>query len=304
MAQFRTNHARNTKGSSGNIVKVGIFGALIAGLFYLFNLFSGKTESTANVPNLPEPEEPASYLPSSQTGQIIEHTYYSLSYNEQHEQAEWVAYFLSKERLSIPWVDRYDLFEPDPLINSGSATPDDYRNSGYDRGHLVAAADMAFNDQAMKETFYMSNISPQAKNFNKGIWKELEELSRDWAKKNDFLYVVSGPVLSKPIKGSIGKNEVSVPSAFFRVLLDLQEPQVKSIGFILPNEVSYEPLYKFAVSIDEVEEITGIDFFPDLLDDEAEEALESSFNLDLWEFNKQKFELRVNKWNKEEEARN
>ncbi|MEZ4985202.1 MAG: DNA/RNA non-specific endonuclease [Saprospiraceae bacterium] len=183
-------------------------------------------------------------------------------------------------------------------MRTGSATPDDYRGSGYDRGHLVPAADMAFDPVAMDETFMMSNISPQARNFNQGIWRELEELTRDWAKKFKRLYVVSGPVLTREPKGYIGRdNQVAIPAAYFRVILDLDEPEQKAIAFVMDNEVNYEPLYKFATSVDEVEKMTGINFFQDFMPPQLETELESQYNIDLWPFNKRKFEIRVEQWN-------
>lgn len=299
MAKLRTNHQRAKDGGS-TMVRVGLFSAILAGLFYLFNVFMGKTddtgESASNQDNYAAEEF---FLPKA-SGQLVEHEYYALSYNEKHEQADWVAYILTKEELNMPWQERSDHFLPDDAVKTGSATPDDYRNSGYDRGHLLPAADRAFNQEAMQETFLMSNISPQAKNFNKGIWRELEELTRDWAKKNERLYVVTGPVLSQPVKGAIGENEVSVPAAYYKVLLDLAEPSQKGIGFVIPNEVSFDPLYKFAMSIDEVEEITGINFFPELMPEDLETKVESTHNLDFWEFNKKKYELRIQKWNRQQ----
>lgn len=307
MAKLRSNHSKASSGS-GNIVKVGLFSAIIGGLFFIFNQFTGgeSTETSDEEYVEVETNDPVEtpdavegdFLPRGTRGQIINHRYYTLSYSEEHEQAEWVAYVLYKKRLNSDWVERYDDFLTDPKCDKGSATKSDYRGSGYDRGHLVPAADMAFNERAMRETFYLSNISPQARNFNGGIWRELEELTRSWAKRNQQLYVVSGPILALDPKGTIGDNEVSVPRAYFKVLLDLTEPQLKGIGFVIPNEVSFEPLYKFAVNIDYVEEVTGIDFFPNLMSKEVEEKVESHFNTDIWPFSKTKHEERVEKWNK------
>jgi endonuclease G len=151
----------------------------------------------------------------------------------------------------------------------------------------------------MDETFLMSNISPQARNFNQGIWRELEELTRDWAKKYKRLYVVTGPVLAQKPKGYIGReNEVAIPAAYYKVLLDLDEPEQKAIAFLIPNEVSYDPLFTFATSVDEVERVTGIDFFVNFMPATLEAELEGAFNPDLWYFSKQKYDTRVNKWNK------
>ncbi|PHN08411.1 DNA/RNA non-specific endonuclease [Flavilitoribacter nigricans] len=296
MAKLRTNHARQAKGSSGMIVKVGLFGAIIGGLYFVFNYFTG---ADLTPPDTGETYHAESYYLPSSTGQVIEYRDYVISYNEDHEQAEWVAYILTRENLEKPWNKRSDNFMPDSRVKTGSATPNDYRGSGYDRGHLVPAADMAYDAAAMEETFLMSNISPQSRNFNKGIWRELEELTRDWAKKFDELYVVTGPVLSQEPKGYIGENEVSVPTAYFKVLLDLAEPEQKGIGFIIPNQVSFEPLYDFVASIDQVEELTGIDFYPDLMPKELEQQLEGNYNLDLWQFSKQKYDKRIEQWNKE-----
>lgn len=300
MAKFRTNHA--PKGSSGKdtIIKVGIFGAIISGLFYLFNFFAPNSNNESPGIDIqaearPEVDDSEYFLPTSTTGQIIRHQFYTISYSEAHEQAEWVAYILRRDSLNKPWLERPKRFNEDPKVETRSSSHSDYSNSGYDRGHLVPAADMAYNQNAIEETFYMSNISPQSRNFNKGIWRELEELTRNWAKKFGQLYVITGPVLNQPIKGKIGDNKVSIPSAFFKVLLDYSEPEKKAIAFIIPNEISYEPLFKFAASVDEAETITGLDFFPDMLVDD----LESTLNIDLWEFNKKKFEERIEKWNKE-----
>jgi len=300
MAKLRRNHAKGSGG--GIIVRVALFAVLLSGLVYFFNEFIGANpEFEERAATESEPIDVAAYhfLPTSTTGEIILNPYFALSYSEEHEQAEWVAYQLSAERLNKPWVQRTDEFLPDPQVSGKSATPYDYRGSGYDRGHLAPAADMAFSEDAMQYSFLMSNISPQSRNFNKGIWRELEELTRDWAKENQALYVVTGPVLSERPKGAIGENEVSIPVAYFKVLLDYTEPQKKGIAFLIPNEVSYEPLFKYAVTIDEVEAVTDLDFFPKLLSEAEELELEGQYNIDLWKFSKKKFELRTQKWNKD-----
>jgi endonuclease G, mitochondrial len=302
MAQFRTNHAKSG-GPSGNIIKMGLFAAILSGMFLVFNFFTGKgdadTPAQTGAGDARSNAERPDFLPLSSTGQVIDHQYFWLSYDEEHEQAEWVAYVLTKEQLDMPWVERQGDFRPDAKVKTSSATPNDYRNSGYDRGHLVPAADMAWDADAMRSTFVMSNISPQARNFNNGIWRELEELTRSWAKTCKKLYVVSGPVLSQPPKGTIGANEVSIPTAFYKVVLDAESSNPKAIGFIIPNEISFEPLTKFAVSVDEVERVTGLNFFANLLDKDTEMKLESRYNIDLWQFSKQKFQQRIDDWNKQ-----
>lgn len=293
MAKFRTNHSRGGGGST--IARVGIFATILTALIVFFNRFAAVPDTPIHSNKEKVNVEEFDFLPSGSTGQILYNPYFALSFSKKYEQAEWVAYELTAERLNQPFVQRSDEFLPDERLKADSPTPEDYRNSGYDRGHLAPAADMAFNQEAMQYSFLMSNISPQSRNFNQGIWRELEELTRNWAKQNKALYVVSGPILSEPIKGKIGSHQVAVPAAYFKVLLDVTEPEQKGIAFILPNEVSFEPLYKFAVSIDEVEKRTGLNFFPNF----DVENLESTFNIDLWKFSKTKFDLRVNKWNKD-----
>ncbi len=308
MAKFRTNHSRNRRADSGGMVfKAGLFVLLIGGLFYVFNRFTGGTknlsESIEKVENMlrngsdantPDPEI---FLPTSTTGEIIRRSYFTLSYVEEHEQAEWVAYELTREKLAMPNVNRTGDFRPDPKVRKASASPKDYTGTGYDRGHLAPAGDMAFSTEAMSESFYMTNISPQIKNFNGGIWRELEELTRDWAREFDRLYVVTGPVLAQNIREKIGENNVSVPDEFYKVILDISSPDIKGIGFIMPNEISNKKVQDYAVTIDKVEEATGIDFFYQLFDDEPEEQIESSLDISLWKFNDKKYELRVRSWN-------
>jgi endonuclease G, mitochondrial len=219
-------------------------------------------------------------IPATGSGdRIIHHTGYSLVYSEPHEQAEWVAYTLTKEETARLY-DRTDKFVPDPAISTGSANNADYSNSGYDRGHLAPAADMGWSQAAMAESFYYSNMSPQDKSFNRGIWKKLEELVRSWATEYDAIEIVTGPVLTNGLK-SIGPDKVSVPNYYYKVILDYEEPDIKGIGFILPNAGSTEPLQHFAVSIDSVEKITGIDFYP-ALPDEQEKMIEKTLCIECW----------------------
>jgi endonuclease G, mitochondrial len=320
MAKFRTNHSKPTSSSTGGMItKVGLFAAILAALFWGFSKFTGSEKDMAD--NVEKAEDILSgksnsgnsnntsgeadntsalynYIPTSPTGELIHHQYFSLSYNEEHEQAEWVAYELSKESLIQPNVERSGNFRPDPKVKKASASDRDYRGTGYDRGHMVPAGDRAFSEEAMSETFYMSNMSPQIRNFNGGIWRELEENVRDWAYQNKHLYVISGPILTEPVRERIGPNEVSVPDKYYKVILDYTEPEAKAIAFIMSNEISYQPLEKYAVTIDDVETATGIDFFPNLLDDETEETLESRTDLSKWKFDKKRFQLRNDSWNK------
>ena len=210
---------------------------------------------------------------------VISHTGYSFLYNETHEQSSWVAYELTKAETN-KLFERTNDFVPDPSVKSGTANNSDYEASGYDRGHLAPASDMGWSAEAMRESFYFSNMSPQTPSFNRGIWKKLEDQVRTWAIENESVYIVTGPILSS-IKQTIGQNKVSVPNYYYKVVLDYKYPNMKAIGFILPNIGSNESLKHFAVSIDSVEHITGIDFFP-LLPDDQENEIENKLCITCW----------------------
>jgi endonuclease G len=212
-------------------------------------------------------------------GQIIEHKAYSLMYNEKNEQPEWVIYYLTKKNVeSKKKYKRSETFYEDKAVTTGSALPKDYKKSGYDKGHLCPAADMNWDKQAMLETFYMSNMSPQLPGFNRGIWKELEEQTREWAVENDSLIIITGPVLEKNLK-QIGQNEVSVPKYYYKIITDISYPEYKSIAFVLKNEASDKDIFTYAVSIDSVESLTKIDFFPN---NKAFEKMEHTIDVTLW----------------------
>ncbi len=218
---------------------------------------------------------------SLSTCQIIRHTYYTACYDERHEQPAWVAYVLRNSYLERNVTREGNQFKPDEKVKTGSALPSDYTGSGYDRGHLAPAADFKFSQSALDETFFMSNISPQVPEFNRGIWSDLEQRVRFWAKKEKQLYVVTGAVLRNGLPKIGKKNKISVPEQFYKIILDLQEPEIKAIAFLMKNEGSNQPLQSFVVSIDKIEQITGIDFFP-ALPDELENRLEASIEVNKW----------------------
>ena len=198
------------------------------------------------------------------------------------------ARIVSPKKNSSKNASRSNDFRPDPNISTGSASLADYKKSGYDRGHLSPAADFAFDEEAMSKTFYMSNMSPQAGSFNRGIWKDLEAQVREWAGIFGRVYVVSGPILEKRASEykTIGENAVVVPEFYYKVLLaplyadeaDKATPEdaesVLALAFIFPNEKCEGTLDDYETTVDEVEARTGLDFFS-LLDDEVENEAES-----------------------------
>ncbi|MEI6750531.1 MAG: DNA/RNA non-specific endonuclease [Bacteroidota bacterium] len=218
---------------------------------------------------------------------IVSHTGYSLLFNNKHKQANWVAYELTSAETNKQF-ERTNKFLPDPAVTSGTANDNDYKGSGYDKGHLAPAADMGWSSTAMAESFYYSNMSPQTPGFNRGIWKRLEELVRIWAIEYNSVYIVTGPVLTNGLP-SIGANKVSIPKYYYKVILDYTEPGIKGIGFIIPNTNSNKPLYNYAVTIDSVEKYTGIDFYP-ALPEKQEKLIESTICLKCWSWKSVKSE--------------
>ena len=220
------------------------------------------------------------FLPTSTSGKIYSHDAYSFSYVEKHEQAEWVAYELNDSDFSNTNNYNRPYFNQDPLVGTKSADWRNYKKSGYNKGHLCPAGDRKKSYELYKETFFTSNASPQLYKFNAGIWNRLEQKTRYWASKYDGVYVITGGVLVPNLK-TIGEEKVSVPNYFYKILLTKDKKRM--IGFLLPHRESEKSLYEFAVSVDEIEKITGIDFFPEL-EDFIEDELERNSNYKKWSF--------------------
>ncbi|MFI3302373.1 MAG: DNA/RNA non-specific endonuclease [Rikenellaceae bacterium] len=208
-------------------------------------------------------------------GELVKHTHYTLDYNEPHEQANWVYYHLLPSNIN-GGVKRTNSFRPDPKVSTQSATTADYTKSGYDRGHLCPAADMSHTEEAMRESFYMSNMSPQAPMLNRGKWKTLEEAVRRWCLAKGELHITVGGVLKDGLP-QIGANKVSVPEQYYKAIYSPRTGEM--IAFLMPNTKLEESIEHFAVTVDEVEAIIGIDLFP-----QADQSLESKINLSKWGF--------------------
>jgi endonuclease G len=222
---------------------------------------------------------------------IISHTGFSFVFNDAHKQPDWVAYMLCRDRVANPITGRIDNFRPDPSVKTGTATISDYKNSGYDRGHLVPCADMLWSQAAMDESFFFSNMSPHLATFHQagGIWYKLEDLVKLWAEVYDTLYIVAGPALNQGIRGSIGRSNVSVPEYFYKVILNYTGNRIEGIGFIMPHEKvrSGNPVRNYAVTIDSVQNFTGINFFHKLPDIQ-EKYIENRFCDTCWIWEKPK----------------
>jgi endonuclease G, mitochondrial len=221
------------------------------------------------------------YLPKSKKGVLVKHQYYTLSYIQKYKDAEWVAYKLT-DTMVVGSASRKDNFCVDSLVPGGTAGPDDYPGKNYDRGHLCPAEDMSFSQEATDTTFYMSNMTPQMGSFNRGIWKKLEMKVRSWVNKYRELYVISGPVLKNGLQ-RIGPNkDISVPMQFYKIILVQKEKETKEIAFLFPHKKSSEALASFVVTVDSIEALTKIDFFP-ALPNKVERELERKVVLDGWD---------------------
>lgn len=249
--------------------------------WYAFENYANKAVDAPMIEQGRQPKATTNtyFLPTSTTGQVVHHNYYSLSYSERDEQAEWVAYELKKNHIVNNDFKR-PYFEVDPQVETESAHWRNYKKSGYDRGHLCPAGDREFSKAAYEETFFTSNISPQRHDFNAGIWNELEQQVRYWAKKYDGVYVVTGGVL-KDKMGAIGTEGVTVPESFYKIVYDQSGGDAKMIAFLMNHKASNKSLKTFVTSVDQIEKLTGIDFFPEL-EDSVEDRLEASTSTKGW----------------------
>lgn len=211
---------------------------------------------------------------------MLERKAYVTSYNTKTRTPNWVAWTLTKEHTYGSVQRDNERFEEDPDVPEPRATFQDFYNSRYDRGHLCPAGDNKWDEQAMTESFLLTNICPQNHQLNKEDWNNLEIQCRTWARRYGELTIVCGPLFEDENPRRLGRNKVCVPSAFFKVVYrDSPEPQ--AIGFIFHNNGSPQPWRGQAVSIDEVERRTGFDFFYQL-PDSVEEAVEANESLEGW----------------------
>ena len=268
------------KRRKNRIIYTTLLLACIVGFWIFENFYTPGTYSDASA-NLPKTEFPAILLPSSTTGAIVEHEHFMLSYNEPFEQAEWVVHVLKREHLTSDNRKR-PYFIEDPMVKTKSADWRNYKGSGYDRGHLCPAGDRRFSVQAYNETFYTSNISPQNKDFNAGVWNRLELQVRQWAKKNGTLFIVTGGVLEAGLS-EIGEEDVDVPRYFYKIVAKGNSKNLKVLAFLMLGVESTKPLQQFTVSVDRIEKMTGIDFF-EKLPDGQEMEMESQIVTDGWKF--------------------
>jgi endonuclease G len=221
------------------------------------------------------------FIPEQAQGdQIVNKGYYMLSYSNIHEQPEWAYYKLERSMLSGK-TRRMHYFRKDSEVEEKTPSMKDYSNSGYDRGHLVPAADMKMSYDSMKSTFVMSNVVPQKPEFNRNTWRFLETQVREFAYAKGSIYVITGPVLKKGLK-RFSSEQISVPDSFYKILYKIYAGKIETISYLLPHDARGSNVKQYITTIDEIEYQTGIDFFR-ALPDWLEKRVESSISNGRWD---------------------
>lgn len=212
----------------------------------------------------------------------VHHKGYTLSYNVEHNCPNWSAWALTKEETDGP-VQRSSKFHADPLIPKENCVDYfDYKDSGYDRGHMCPAGDMKWDEEAMHDCFYMSNMCPQDHALNTGSWKVLEEACRTWARTEGIIYICCGPVFKGKKHERIGiQHAIDVPEGFFKVVLSTRKGHEKAIAFYYDNNDVKQPMSKAAMSVDDMEKKLNMDFFY-TLEPNLQDKVESTYNLKDW----------------------
>lgn len=211
--------------------------------------------------------------------QLIEKTSYIVSYNKDTKIANWVAWHLFADHTDGP-VRRMSNFYEEESVAYPRATLEDYRGSGWSRGHMCPAGDNKWSAPAMYESFSLVNVCPQNASLNSGLWNRIEMDCRKWAVKYGDVYIVCGPLFYNKEHETIGTNKVVVPEAFFKVILCLNG-KPKAIGFVVKNNEGAKKKDQYVNTVDQVERITGMDFFP-ALPDSIEDIVEATANINEW----------------------
>lgn len=218
--------------------------------------------------------------PEGTPEQIVEYEGFRVSFNPENKTPNWVAWELLGSETDGEET-RYNTFWQDTEVD-GCPAHSDYTHSGYDRGHMCPSADQKWSRQAMIDCFSMANMTPQDHSLNAGAWATLEKKERLWAKRDSAIVIIAGPIYTPSDNQRIGNAGVRVPSAFYKVMIAPYLSEPRGIGFIYPNSSAPGNMQNYSMTIDQVEEITGIDFFYNLPDD-IETAIESTASFKEWD---------------------
>lgn len=215
--------------------------------------------------------------------QIVDREGYALGWSSKLKQPLWVQYRLTKEEVMSNVVKRTNEFVDDNTITNGQSSSRDYWRSGYDRGHLAPAADMHWSTNAMKESFLISNMSPQTPLLNRNIWASIEAFARDQAVEEGSVVIVTGPIATNTSPNTIGVNDVVVPDAFYKVVYD-ETPPCKMIAFIVQNKTNDLPnvISEYIVDAVDVESIAGLQLFSLVCTNDTMNAMKKSSDISKW----------------------
>ena len=222
-------------------------------------------------------------LPARLDDQVVNYKAITIHFNKHYRIPNCVVYELTNTQVSMadaPDAEKRNNynFNRDTKVD-GCPEWWEYKDTGYDRGHMAPAMDMRWDRNAMEQCFLMTNMCPQRHELNDGEWRHMEEAIHTWARRSERLDIFTGPVIRNDMK-KIGKHhDIAVPEKFFKVVYDPK--QRKAIAFLFKNEQAKNSWTNYAVTIDEVEQLTGIDFLAALPDD-VETAVESKQNIKNW----------------------
>ena len=217
-------------------------------------------------------------IPRGMSDTLVSYDAFAVHFNSERGIANCTAYELIRDELQGTAERAGDFMQDDGV--KGCPSPQDYAGSGMDRGHLVPAGDLKWSPEAMRQSFLLTNVCPMHKALNEGGWAKLEEKVREWTRRDSALLVFTGPVVSER-DTTLAAGRVTVPGSYYKVIVAPCARPMRVIAFIYPNGHSGGRLRQYAVSVDEVERRTGLDFFP-TLPQEEQQRLEKGTSLDAW----------------------
>lgn len=231
-------------------------------------------------------------VPSSQTLRFFDG--FVSCFDKRTRNPDWVLEHLTKDKMDGPGDRNNASFQEDSnLARRFRSKLDDFKGSGYDRGHLAPAANHRFTHRGLRDTFTLSNVSPQVgKGFNRDYWARFEKFVKDLVWNSDEVFVVTGPLylpsqsrnggqwrMNYPLIGSVPQL-IAVPTHFYKVVLTYGGKAGSnnySVGaFVMPNaEIDPgTPLARFSVRLDDLESVSGVSFFPKLISEEIKENID------------------------------
>ena len=235
-----------------------------------------------NMVVIPSFEQSSLELPAEVRGSVtVTYSAYTSSYNQKTLIPDWVAYELTASETDGEELRGERMFSMDKRVKGPQAMREDYYNSGWTKGHMAPASDFRWSADAMDDTFHFTNVCPQNEYLNGKDWEYLERQVRSWAEKFGKVWVVTGPVIGTNKYGRIGERGVVVPDGFFKAVMACKNGNYKAIAFVMGNDEERYWLKDCAVTIDDVERMTGLDLYP-ALEDKVEAAVESSITPSFW----------------------